>query len=89
MSNSNLERENDHCSLGELFKEAQSLKPEANSYADAIVAAQRKLENLASAAGLSIENLLIEAESSPSHKESYLHALALQRQINFYKSQIK
>jgi hypothetical protein len=79
----------DKVSSGELAKQAMALEPESGSFAEAITLAQRKLESLASGMGLSIQAFLEQAEASPRHDEAYFHGLALQRQIKFFKSQLK
>jgi len=82
-------KEVEDIAASELVKRAKVLKPEFTSPREALVAAQKKLETLAATNGMSIEAFLQSAEQSSRHNESHIQALALDRQIQLFKSQIK
>lgn len=59
--------------------------PRYANKAEALAGTREELNALAQKMGLSVEELLVKAESSPIFREEYVEALMLARRINYFK----
>lgn len=69
----------------ELLNAFQKLRPEHSSACDALRAASRELEQLASSQCVSVDDLLRDAHTTKDSKSYHHQALQLERQLAFLR----
>jgi hypothetical protein len=83
------EQTSNELSTNQLLESLESMKPVYKNSSEALAASVRELEGLAQRRNLSLDALLSQAETDPSHDPELLHSLALSRKISFLKNQSK
>ena len=82
-----IKKEDENEVPSELYLRAMKLRPTQKSASNEkeVTKLSAHLESIAKKLGLSVEKLLIEAETSRTFKEEYIEALSVSRQIAFLK----
>ena len=81
-----IKKEDENEVPSELYLRAMKLRPtQSASNEKEVTKLNARLESIAKKLGLSVEKLLIEAETSRTFKEEYIEALSVSRQITFLK----
>ena len=81
-----IKKEDENEVPSELYLRAMKLRPtQSGSNEKQVTKLSAHLESIAKKLGLSVEKLLIEAETSRTFKEEYIEALSVSRQIAFLK----
>ena len=81
-----IKKEDENEVPSELYLRAMKLRPtQSASNEKEVTKLSAHLESIAKKLGLSVEKLLIEAETSRTFKEEYIEALSVSRQIAFLK----
>lgn len=68
---------------------ALNSKPRFSSNKEAVEGLTSELEQIAQKLGVSIEQLIVDAEHSLTHKPLYIEALSLAREITHFRSSIE